>query len=44
MIWMAMGLIIVGATLQTSSFTLAHLIVGRIITGQQLRTFAFTFF
>lgn len=28
-----MGLIIVGATLQTSSFTLAHLIVGRIITG-----------
>ncbi|KAM0723568.1 hypothetical protein Q7P37_000555 [Cladosporium fusiforme] len=33
MIWLAMGLIIVGATLQTSSYTLAHLIVGRIITG-----------
>ena len=33
MIWLAMGLIIVGATLQTSAFTLAHLIVGRVITG-----------
>jgi MFS family permease len=33
MIWLAMGLIIVGAVLQTSAFTLAHLIVGRIITG-----------
>jgi MFS family permease len=33
MIWLAMGLIIVGATLQTSAYTLAHLIVGRIITG-----------
>jgi MFS family permease len=28
-----MGLIIVGAVLQTSAYTLAHLIVGRIITG-----------
>jgi MFS family permease len=28
-----MGLIIVGASLQTSAHTLAHLIVGRIITG-----------
>lgn len=33
MIWLAMGLIIVGASLQTSAYTLAHLIVGRIITG-----------
>jgi MFS family permease len=33
MIWLAMGLIVVGATLQTSAFTRAHLIVGRIITG-----------
>ena len=33
MIWLAMGLIIVGATLQTSAVSLAHLIVGRIITG-----------
>lgn len=33
MIWLAMGLIIVGATLQTSAYSLAHLIVGRIITG-----------
>ena len=28
-----MGLIIVGAVLQTSAYTLAHLIIGRIITG-----------
>jgi MFS family permease len=34
MIWLAMGLILIGATLQTSAFTLAHLIVGRIITGE----------
>ena len=33
MIWLAMALIIVGATLQTSAFTLAHLIIGRVITG-----------
>lgn len=33
MIWLAMGLIVIGATLQTSAFTLAHLITGRIITG-----------
>jgi MFS family permease len=33
MIWLAMGLIIVGASLQTSAHTLAHLIIGRIITG-----------
>lgn len=33
MIWMAMGLIIIGATLQTSAFHLGHLIVGRVITG-----------
>lgn len=33
MIWMAMGLIIIGATLQTSAFNLTHLIIGRVITG-----------
>lgn len=33
MIWIAMGLIIVGASLQTSAYQLAHLIVGRVITG-----------
>ncbi len=33
MIWMAMGLIIVGATLQCSAFELGHLIAGRVITG-----------
>ena len=33
MIWLAMGLIIVGATLQTSSYGLPQLITGRVITG-----------
>ncbi|KXT07092.1 hypothetical protein AC578_2465 [Pseudocercospora eumusae] len=33
MIWLAMMLIIIGATLQTSSVNLAHLIIGRVITG-----------
>lgn len=33
MIWMAMGLIIVGASLQTSAYSLGHLIAGRVITG-----------
>lgn len=33
MIWLAMAFIIVGASLQTSAYGLAHLIVGRIITG-----------
>ncbi|KAJ4290580.1 hypothetical protein N0V90_010797 [Kalmusia sp. IMI 367209] len=33
MIWLAMALIIVGATLQTSAFNIGHLIVGRVITG-----------
>lgn len=33
MIWLAMGLIIVGATLQTSAYSLVHLIIGRVITG-----------
>ncbi|ORY14326.1 general substrate transporter [Clohesyomyces aquaticus] len=33
MIWMAMIFVIVGATLQTSAYHLAHLIIGRIITG-----------
>ena len=33
MSWMAMGLILVGASLQTSAYQLAQLIVGRVITG-----------
>ena len=33
MIWLAMGLILVGATLQTSAYALSHLIIGRVITG-----------
>jgi len=33
MIWLAMGLIIIGASLQASAYVLAHLIIGRIITG-----------
>lgn len=33
MIWLAMGLIIVGASLQTSAYSLGHLIAGRVITG-----------
>jgi predicted MFS family arabinose efflux permease len=32
-IWLAMAFVIVGAVLQTSAFTVPHLIVGRIITG-----------
>ncbi|KAJ6071030.1 hypothetical protein N7467_012349 [Penicillium canescens] len=32
-IWLAMVFVIVGATLQTSAFTVPHLVVGRIITG-----------
>ncbi|KAJ5959367.1 uncharacterized protein N7479_006517 [Penicillium vulpinum] len=32
-IWFAMAFVIVGATLQTSAFTVPHLIIGRLITG-----------
>ncbi|KAJ6439838.1 Sugar transporter STL1 [Purpureocillium lavendulum] len=32
-IWLAMAIVIVGATLQTSAFNVAHLVVGRIVTG-----------
>lgn len=32
-IWIGMGLVIVGATLQASSFSVAQLVVGRIVTG-----------
>lgn len=31
--WLAMAFVVVGATLQTSAFTVAHLVVGRVITG-----------
>lgn len=33
MMWMAMCFVIVGATLQTSSYTVPHLIIGRVVTG-----------
>lgn len=33
MIWLTMALIIVDASLQTSAYSLSHLIVGRIRTG-----------
>ena len=32
-IWIGMGLVIIGATLQASSFSVAQLVVGRIVTG-----------
>ncbi|KAF2011332.1 general substrate transporter [Aaosphaeria arxii CBS 175.79] len=31
--WLAMSFVFVGATLQASAFTVAHLVVGRVITG-----------
>lgn len=40
MIWLAMALIIVGASLQTSAYSLPHLIVGRVITGLGTGAFA----
>ena len=33
MMWLAMAFVIVGASLQTSAFATAHLVIGRIITG-----------
>ena len=33
MIWIAMGLILVGASLQASAYKLGHLIAGRVVTG-----------
>lgn len=33
MMWLAMAFIICGATLQKSAYTIAHLIVGRVICG-----------
>ncbi|OJJ31257.1 hypothetical protein ASPWEDRAFT_187172 [Aspergillus wentii DTO 134E9] len=32
-IWLAMLAVIIGATLQTTAFTVSHLIIGRLITG-----------
>ncbi|KAJ6186857.1 Major facilitator superfamily domain general substrate transporter [Penicillium mononematosum] len=32
-IWLAMGVVIVGAILQTTAFNVPHLIIGRIVTG-----------
>jgi predicted MFS family arabinose efflux permease len=32
-IWLAMAFVFVGTTLQVTSFTVAHLIIGRVITG-----------
>lgn len=31
--WLAMGVVIVGAILQASAFNVPHLIIGRVITG-----------
>lgn len=31
--WIASGAVIIGAALQASAFTIAHLVVGRIICG-----------
>jgi MFS family permease len=31
--WLAMTFVIIGATLQTSAFTVPHLVIGRVITG-----------
>lgn len=33
MMWLAMGFVIVGASLQTSAYATAHLVVGRVVTG-----------
>jgi Sugar (and other) transporter. len=32
-LWLALGVVIVGAVLQTSAFTVPHLIIGRLVTG-----------
>lgn len=32
-IWLAMTIVIIGATLQATAFTVAHLVIGRVITG-----------
>ncbi|KAF5525189.1 Sugar transporter STL1 [Colletotrichum aenigma] len=32
-IWTAMALVIIGATLQASAFTVPHLVIGRLVTG-----------
>lgn len=32
-IWLAMVIVIIGAILQTTAFTVPHLVIGRLITG-----------
>ncbi len=32
-IWLAMALVITGAILQTTAFTVPHLVIGRVVTG-----------
>ncbi|UNI22904.1 hypothetical protein JDV02_008748 [Purpureocillium takamizusanense] len=32
-IWLAMGVVILGATLQASAYSVAHLVLGRVVTG-----------
>jgi predicted MFS family arabinose efflux permease len=32
-IWLAMGHILVGTVLQTSAYHVAHLVIGRVVTG-----------
>jgi predicted MFS family arabinose efflux permease len=31
--WLAMAVVIVGAILQTTAFTVPHLVIGRLVTG-----------
>ena len=33
MIWLAMAIVVIGTSLQTSAFNVGHLVVGRIVTG-----------
>lgn len=32
-IWLAMVIVIIGAILQTTAFTVPHLVIGRLVTG-----------
>ena len=32
-IWLAMGFVLIGATLQTSAYSVPHLVIGRVVTG-----------
>lgn len=32
-IWVAMALVIIGATLQATAYNVPHLVIGRVVTG-----------